>query len=84
MEKVGALNSDQEEADTRHLLHTQHAPLNHPCIMVMSPDTDVAILCINMYSEMGCTQLWLRTGVKQRLRYTPVHQIVSVIGRQVC
>ena len=50
--KVDDLYSDQDEADTRLLLHTQHASLKHPRIIVQSPDTDVAVMCINMYSSM--------------------------------
>ena len=40
-------------------------------------------MCINMYSLMRCTQLWFRTGVKNRVRYIPIYQIVTAIGRQL-
>ena len=41
---VNPLESDQEEADTRILLHAQHSSLDHRRIVVQSPDTDVAVL----------------------------------------
>ena len=66
---VSALISDHEEADTRLLLHAKHACHDGQRIVVQSPDTDVLVLCVSHYCEIGCQQLWFKTGVKDRLRF---------------
>ena len=40
------LSSDHEEADTRMLLHASDCSRDHQKIVVQSPDTDVAALCV--------------------------------------
>ena len=37
---------DHEEANTRLLLHAKHASQTHRRIVIQSPDTDVAVLCL--------------------------------------
>ena len=47
--------SDHEEADSKMFMYAKyHADHGPKCIIIASPDTDVAVLC--------CHQLWLRTG----------------------
>ena len=66
---------DHEEADTRMLLHTQHASQGVQRIIIQSPDTDVLLLCVTHHDEIGTGELWFRTGVKDRLRYIPVQKL---------
>ena len=40
------LSSDHEEADRRMLLHASDCTQDHQRIVVQSPDTDVAVLCV--------------------------------------
>ena len=82
--EVPALNSDHEEADTRMLLHAQHASETSQRVVILSPDTDVLILSVTHYDEIGCEQLWFRTGVKDRLRYIPAHKIATHLGPAIC
>ena len=42
---IEELRSSQEEGDTRLLLHAKHADIDHPRIVIQSPDIDVAVLC---------------------------------------
>ena len=82
--EVPALNSDHEEADTRMLLHAQHASQDAQRIIIQSPDTDVLLLCVTHCDEIGTGELWFRTGVKDRLRYIPAQKIVLSLGPLIC
>ena len=66
-EELDLLLSDHEEADTRQLLHAQHASHVYERIIIISPDTDVAILCAAHFDNLKCIELWFRTGVKDKL-----------------
>ena len=79
-----SLESDHEEADTRLLLHAHHASSDHAQVIVQSPDTYVAVICVHMYGTIMCPKLWFRTGVKNRRSYIPIHDIVSAIGPELC
>ena len=78
------LAADHEEADTRLILHVKHAAKDHKRVVVESPDTDVAILCIHFYSSVECEELWFETGTKDKHRFIPVHEVVSNIGSASC
>ena len=81
---VPALVSDHEEADTRLLLHAKHACEDGHRIVIQSPDTDVLLLCVSHYREIGCQELWFRTGVKDRLRYIPAHDVSTNLDPEIC
>lgn len=73
---VPTLYSDHEEADTRLLLHAKHASNSHQRVIIHSPDTDVAVLCLNQYrsiQESQYNELWLKTGVSDKARFIPIH-----------
>ena len=40
------LNCNHEEADTRIILHAKDASITHDCIIIWSPDIDVALVAI--------------------------------------
>jgi hypothetical protein len=82
--QMPALESDHEEADTRLVLHAHHASSDHSQVIVQSPDTDVAVICMHTYTSMKCKELWLLTGVKEKRRYIPIHKIVSEVGPGIC
>ena len=83
-EELDLLLSDHEEADTRQLLHAQHASHVYERIIIISPDTDVAILCAAHFDNLKCIELWFRTGVKDKLRFIPVHTLTQKLGLEVC
>ena len=83
-ETVPSLKSDHEEADTRLLLHARNDVQDGVRIIIQSPDTDVLILCTSLFQEIGCEELWLRTGVKDKLRYIPVHDESRTLGSKLC
>ena len=74
------LSSDHGEADTRMLLHASDCTQDHQRIVVQSPDTDAAVLCVYACSVIHAQQLWFRTGVKDKLRFLPVHRITEKLG----
>ena len=51
-ENVAELTTDHEEADTRLILHANHAASNYKDIAIRSPDTDVLVLCSAFAQEM--------------------------------
>ena len=52
-------------------------------ILIQSPDTDVLILCIAHFPNIGCEELWFRTGVRDHQRYIPVHTIQQSLGDSI-
>ena len=63
IENVGELSCSHEEADTRMLFHAKHASENgFTSIVVITPDTDVAIICMPFSHQMSATlcQDWKR------------------------
>lgn len=82
-EDVMALRSNHEEADTRMLLHASYLSHNKRDV-IQSPDTDVLISCTAHFSSLGCKELWFKTGVRDQLRFIPVHHISQVLGPTFC
>ena len=69
------LKSDHEEANTRLLLHVKHACHEHNRIVIQSPDTEAAVLCTTHYTNLQCWVLRFRTGVQDKARYIPIHNL---------
>ena len=84
VEDVAELISDHEEADTRLLLHAKHAndTDNHSCVVIRSPDTDVAIICLRFSGAI--TNLYFQTGKRNLQRIISIDSMVQVLGTDVC
>ena len=68
IEEVEELHSNQEEADTRLLLHTKHASLTYHDVVISSPDTDVFIIALSEQFGIDANVFMLTgTGEKKRL-----------------
>ncbi|CAB4012975.1 Hypothetical predicted protein [Paramuricea clavata] len=76
---VSSLFSDQDEADTRLLLHAKHASNTHQRVVVQSPDTDVAVLCVVHFQNIRCRELWFQTGLKDKARFIPIHSFITIL-----
>ena len=76
---IQELFSNQEEADTCMLLHANHCKEICDRIVIWSPDTDVAILCVHFQEKIG-KEIWFKTGVKDKSRFIPTHEISRSIG----
>jgi hypothetical protein len=83
LQEIQSLASIHEEADTRLLLHAAHSARTFRRVVVWSPDTDVAVLCVPFQASISA-EIWFRTGVRDRARYVPVHQIVHNLGQKLC
>lgn len=79
-----SLQSDHEEADTRLMVHAKQASISHPRIVIQSPDTDVVVLSAAHFADIQCQEMWIKTGVKDKLRFIPVHDIHSSFGQNLC
>ncbi|CAH3043013.1 unnamed protein product [Porites lobata] len=74
------LDSDQEEADTKILLHAVDATASGAkSIKIFSPDTDVFVLALRRYPEL-CADTSFVTGRGQRHRNIQLRPIVRALG----
>ena len=64
---IQELNSNHEEADTRMVLHANHASSDSNLIGISSPDTDVFVICLAFQHIINSYILFL-TGVKNSRR----------------
>ena len=75
---VPALACDHEEADTRLLLHANHAAHSgYQAIVVDSPDTDVAVLMCHHASALS-SALFFRTGTKNKFQLRQLAEPLAV------
>jgi len=85
--EVFELFTEQEEADTRLFLHAKHAAdCGFKSIVIQSDDTDVAIIGLNFIpqiSEHG-TQLYMKMGTRNRLKYINLTDIQQRLGTGLC
>ena len=61
------------------LPHANHCKEICDRIVIWSPDTDVAVLCIHFHKKIG-KEIWFKTGVKDKSRFIPTHEISCSIG----
>jgi len=82
------LDSTLEEADVRimpHVLHVIRTGIKR--IVVLSSETDVLVLLLHfsqIFKTHGMVELWMRAGVGDSIRYTPVHVLAGKQGRELC
>ena len=79
------LKSNQEKADTGMLLHAKYAAgqCQEAKIVIQSPDTDMLVLSAAHFEEITSKELWFRTGVNDRLRFVPVHDVCQNLSNRV-
>ena len=68
------LCSSQEEADTRMLLHANHASQNGHHIAIRSSDTDLEVLAC-YYQAVVAADITLISGTKSRSRIVSIRQV---------
>ena len=80
--------TDHEEADSRMMLHLQHAVMaGHKVAFVRTVDSDVVVLSIHHYptfQNLGLTGLWIGFGCGKSYRDTPVHEVSAQLGPNRC
>lgn len=84
IEEVQSLETMQEEADTRLLLHIQHAASSgSKSVIVIAEDTDVMILCLAFVDRISC-EVFMRSGTKNRTILKSINKIASAVGKEIC
>lgn len=80
---IPELQSTQEEADTRIILHIIYSAevLGAKRIVVVANDTDIIVHCIYYYSQRQIDELWIKTN---KDKYLPIHEIARKLGVQKC
>ena len=74
---------EQEEADTRIVLHAQDAAKRgYNRVMVRTVDMDVVVLCVLMMEKMDALELWIASGVGKSFRYLSAHSISHALGKE--
>ncbi|XP_060579912.1 uncharacterized protein LOC132736731 [Ruditapes philippinarum] len=86
-EEVPELNSNQEEADSRIILHAAFAKSKGVrSVAVSSPDTDVLVLLLHHCQTIGIEELFFvtgRTGVHtDTKRYISVHHLYNMLTEE--
>ena len=71
------LESDHEEADTRMILHGVDAARSHATVIIRSPDTDVAIICVAHQHTFSPSRLLMATGCGTRQRLINISALAS-------
>ena len=81
------LSCDHEEADSKMFVFASHLVNNFGCsrIIISSPDTDVAgLCCYHFYNSLDAyLELYFKTGVKDKQRFVPIHEICNRLGASV-
>ena len=83
---IEELRSDHEEADSRMFVHLKYAyNLNTvERYIIWSPDTNVAVLGIHFAEKLGLKEVYLRTGIKRKKCFIPMHRIVNQLSTTMC
>ena len=77
----GYATCTHEEADTRMILHARKAvESGHTTIMLRSSDTDVLVLAVAHFKQVGAEEFWIATGTGKHFRYIPVHEVYTSLG----
>ena len=70
-----------EEADTRIFVHVNEiAQRGHSKVMVRTVDTDMVIIAIAHFLDIGLQELWIAFGTGKNFRYVPIQEIVATYG----
>ena len=81
---VDELNSTQEEADTRLILHAAHAARSgYKAVVMASEDTDVFLLCLAFKCFIPAS-MFVKCGTQTRTRYVSISSVVAAVGGELC
>lgn len=83
-EEVPELESTQEEADARLLLHTQHAERDgYKAAIICLEGTDIFIFSFVIHSKIGIF-IYQKFGTKSRTRYADVDRVGKTQVQEIC
>ena len=82
--EVAELQSTQEEADTRLLLHALHAArTGSKAVIVTAEYTDVMLLCLAFQKDIPCP-IYQKCGTQNRTRFVDISKLALSLGDSVC
>ena len=82
--EVAELQSTQEEADTRLLLHALHAArTGSKAVIVTAEDTDVMLLCLAFQKDIPCP-IYQKCGTQNRTRFADISKLALSLGEIFC
>ena len=65
------------------MLHLRHATMQgHTEAYVRTVDSDVVVLTINIFHELGLSELWVGFGIGKWYKDIPIHHISQLLGPQ--
>ena len=82
-QEIDDLQSTQEEADTRILLHVKHAAETIPALICITEDTDVFIICLGLCQDVN-SNIFIRRGSKSSVRLVDITKLAAALDRDVC
>ena len=72
---------NHEEFDTRVMLPAANAVSHgYQRILIIANDTNIIVLGISFFSDIGANKLWVSFGIAYKLRNIPVHDISSAMS----
>ena len=81
VQPISELESTQEEADTRMLLHSLHAARSRfASVVIVSEDTDVLVLLL-AFKIFIPSSVFTKCGSQTRVKYIEVSRIVESVGQ---
>ena len=84
LQQVEELRSEQEEADTRLLLHAKHeSKPPFKAIVVSFEDADTRILCV-AFTQSITVPVYQRCVSQHLARYIDIGKISNAIGEDAC
>ena len=82
---VSTLFSNQEEADSRIVLHCMYEcnrSSTHTPIIIRSPDTDVFVILLHYSDKFSC-KIFFNTGSGNKRRLICVSDVATLLGQQI-
>ena len=62
-------------------LHAKHAAISGcKSVNIVSSDTDVVVIGVSVFDDLGLEQLWITFGKGKDMRWLPIHTIVAKLG----
>src|SRR4029434_425269 len=83
IQELKELETIQEEADTRMLLHAAHASNTWTNIVMKSPDTDGFVLAMSFCSHINAN-LYFHTVKARESQITDLSKLHSHLGQEKC
>ena len=62
-------------------LHAKHAAISGcKSVNIVSSDTDVVVIGVSVFDDLGLEQLWITFRKGKDMRWLPIHTILAKLG----